>query len=159
MIRWVPALLLTLAALGCGDPHPSKGPQRPTEVSVSKVKMSQNVDYVDFTGRTEAKEMVEVKARVTGYLMKVTFDEGKLVKEGDVLYQIDDRTYKAAQVELDPVKRAAMFIRLNDLPVQDHIIIPVVARPRVRASNLKLKVPESGWDSDFWALQDWYREA
>ncbi len=69
-----------------------------------------------------------------------------------------DRTYKAAQVELDPVKRAAMFIRLNDLPVQDHIIIPVVSRPRVRASNLKLKVPESGWDSDFWAVQDWYRE-
>jgi peptide/nickel transport system substrate-binding protein len=70
-----------------------------------------------------------------------------------------DRVYKAAQNELDPVKRAAMFIRLNDLPVQDRAIIPVVSRPRVRASNLKLKVPESGWDSDFWALQDWYREA
>jgi RND family efflux transporter MFP subunit len=95
MTRVVPALLLILALAGCGDPHPSSGPARPTEVSVSKVKLSQNVDYVDFTGRTEAKETVEIKARVTGYLMKVMFDEGKMVKEGDPLYQLDDRTYRA----------------------------------------------------------------
>jgi peptide/nickel transport system substrate-binding protein len=70
-----------------------------------------------------------------------------------------DTTYKAAQNEFDPVKRTALFIKLNDLVVQDKAIIAVVSRPRVRASNLKLKVPESGWDSDFWALHDWYREA
>jgi peptide/nickel transport system substrate-binding protein len=70
-----------------------------------------------------------------------------------------DKAYRAAEVELDPVKRTALFIRMNDLAVQGRAIVPVVARPRVRASNLKLKVPESGWDSDFWALQDWYREA
>ena len=69
-----------------------------------------------------------------------------------------DAAYRAAQTELDPVKRAALFIRMNDLAVQDRAVIPVVARPRVRASNLKLAVPESGWDSDFWALQDWYRD-
>jgi peptide/nickel transport system substrate-binding protein len=69
-----------------------------------------------------------------------------------------DKAYRAAESELDPVKRTALFIRMNDLVVQDRAIIAVVSRPRVRASNLKLKVPESGWDSDFWALQDWYRE-
>ena len=47
---------------------------------------------------------------------------------------------------------------MNDLVVQDRAIVPVVSRPRVRASNMRLRVPESGWDSDFWALQDWYRE-
>ena len=70
-----------------------------------------------------------------------------------------DKAYRAAEVELDPVKRTALFIRMNDLVVQDRAIVPVVSRPRVRASNIKLRVPESGWDSDFWALQDWYREA
>jgi peptide/nickel transport system substrate-binding protein len=70
-----------------------------------------------------------------------------------------DKAFRAAEVEMDPVKRTALFIRMNDLVVQDRAIIPVVSRPRVRASNLKLKAPESGWDSDFWALQDWYREA
>ena len=69
-----------------------------------------------------------------------------------------DKAYRAAEVELDPVKRIALFIRMNDLVVQDRAVIPVVSRPRVRASNLRLRVPESGWDSDFWALQDWYRE-
>src|SRR6185295_4491352 len=69
-----------------------------------------------------------------------------------------DKAYKAAQVELDPVKRTALFIRMNDLVVQDRAIVPVVSRPRVRASTLKLRVPESGWDSDFWALQDWFRD-
>ena len=70
-----------------------------------------------------------------------------------------DKAYRASQLEFDPVKRAALFIRMNDLVIQDRVIIPLVTRPRVRASNLKLKFPESGWDSDFWALQDWYREA
>ena len=70
-----------------------------------------------------------------------------------------DKAYKAAEAEMDAVKRAALFIRMNDMIIQDRAIIPVVARPRVRASNLKLKTNESGWDSDFWALQDWYREA
>ena len=70
-----------------------------------------------------------------------------------------DATYRAAESELDPVKRTAMFIKLNDLVIQARAVIPVAARPRVAASNLKLKMPESGWDSDFWALQDWYREA
>ena len=70
-----------------------------------------------------------------------------------------DTAYKAAQVELDPVKRTALFIKMNDMVIQDNAIIPLVSRPRVRASNLKIRVPESGWDSDFWALQDWSRDA
>ncbi|MEP7085342.1 MAG: peptide ABC transporter substrate-binding protein, partial [Betaproteobacteria bacterium] len=70
-----------------------------------------------------------------------------------------DKAFRAAEIELDPVKRIALFIRMNDLAIADRAIIPVASRPRVRASNLKLKVPESAWDSDFWALQDWYREA
>ncbi|MBK7469570.1 MAG: peptide ABC transporter substrate-binding protein [Betaproteobacteria bacterium] len=70
-----------------------------------------------------------------------------------------DKAYRDAEGELDPVKRTALFIKMNDLVIQNRVIVPLVARPRVRASNLKLRVPESGWDSDFWALQDWYREA
>jgi len=70
-----------------------------------------------------------------------------------------DKTYRAAEGELDPVKRAALFIRLNDLPVKDGVIIPLIARPRVNGTNLKLVAMPSGWDLDFSALQNWYRDA
>ena len=68
------------------------------------------------------------------------------------------RLHKAAQTELDPVKRAAMFIKLNDMAINDPVVIPVVARPRVQAMANKL-APLSGWDNNTWDLQDWYREA
>src|SRR5262250_559209 len=70
-----------------------------------------------------------------------------------------DRLWKAAESEMDPVKRAALFIRMNDLVIQNGVVIPVVWRPRVRAISNKLKLEQSGWDSDFWNLQHWYREA
>ena len=70
-----------------------------------------------------------------------------------------DKLYKAAEGELDPVKRAAMYIKMNELTIQNVVVIPVVWRPRVRAISNKLKLEQSGWDSDFWNLQHWYREA
>jgi len=69
-----------------------------------------------------------------------------------------DKAYRAAEAELDPVKRAALFIRMNDLVCMDNVIIPVVYRPRVAAVSTKLSAPLSGWDNDFWNLKDWYRD-
>jgi peptide/nickel transport system substrate-binding protein len=69
-----------------------------------------------------------------------------------------DKLYTAAESELDPVKRAAMFIRMNDLAVGDHAVIPVVHRPRVAASSNRMKVDLSGWDNDMGGLPNWYRE-
>jgi peptide/nickel transport system substrate-binding protein len=69
-----------------------------------------------------------------------------------------DDIHKAASVELDPVKRAAMFIKLNEMAVNDQVVIPVVARPGVAAMNEKLVAVMSGWDNNTWAIQDWYKE-
>ena len=69
-----------------------------------------------------------------------------------------DSAFKAAGGEVDPVKRAALFIRMNDLICNDHAVIPVVYRPRVSTVSSKLVAPLSGWDNDFWGLTDWYRE-
>ena len=52
-------------------------------------------DYVDFTGRTEAVQSVNVVARVSGYLVKEPFQEGSDVKAGDLLFEIDPRPYQA----------------------------------------------------------------
>ena len=70
-----------------------------------------------------------------------------------------DATFKAAQVEFDPVKRAAMFIKMNDLVVNDGHIIPLFARPRPYGIINKLVPTLSAWDSATWALGYWYREA
>jgi peptide/nickel transport system substrate-binding protein len=70
-----------------------------------------------------------------------------------------DKAWRAAESELDPVKRAALFIRMNDLVIENQAVIPVVYRPRVSALNTKLRAPLSGWDNDFWNLKDWYRDA
>ena len=57
------------------------------------------------------------------------------------------------------MKRAALYIKINDLACNDHAVIPVVYRPRVSALNGKLHAQVSGWDSDFGNLKDWYRDA
>lgn len=70
-----------------------------------------------------------------------------------------DKAFRAAGSELDPVKRAALFIRMNDIAIESRWVIPVVNRPRVSALGSKLRAPMSGWSNNTWYLQDWYREA
>ncbi len=70
-----------------------------------------------------------------------------------------DKAFRAAEAELDPVKRAAIYISMNDMVVKDNVIVPLISRPRVRGGNLKLVSTLSGWDLDFSTLQNWYREA
>ncbi len=71
-----------------------------------------------------------------------------------------DRLWKAAEAEMDPVKRAAHFIRMNDLIIQETVVIPLVWRNWVSGIGAKLKNTDiSGWDGSFWNLARWYREA
>src|SRR6516164_6728519 len=70
-----------------------------------------------------------------------------------------DNLFHAAEGELDRVKRAALFIAMNDMVVENGVVIPVVCRPQVSALSKKLRATLSGWDSTFWNLKDWYREA
>lgn len=70
-----------------------------------------------------------------------------------------DRIFREAQGELDPVKRAALFIRMNDLVVGSNHIIPLVSRPTVSASLNTLHPVLSAWDGTTWLLGDWWRDA
>jgi peptide/nickel transport system substrate-binding protein len=70
-----------------------------------------------------------------------------------------DDNYKAAQVEVDPVKRAAMLIEANNMVINQQVVIPVVARPGVAAMTTKLNASISGWDNNTWDLSDWYKDA
>jgi peptide/nickel transport system substrate-binding protein len=70
-----------------------------------------------------------------------------------------DKAFRAAERELDPVKRAALFITMNDMVVEDPVVIPVALRGQVAAMSQRLRATQSAWDNDFWNLKDWYREA
>jgi peptide/nickel transport system substrate-binding protein len=71
-----------------------------------------------------------------------------------------DRLWKQAETELDPIKRATLFIRMNDLLIEDVVVIPVVWRQEVSAVSHTLRgMALSPWDSILWDLAFWYREA
>ena len=69
-----------------------------------------------------------------------------------------DRLFAQSESELDPVKRAALFIQMNDLAVNDVAVIPLNFRKRVAAAVNNLHVRRSGWDNDTRAIADWYKE-
>jgi RND family efflux transporter MFP subunit len=92
--------VLCLAALalitGCQKPAAKAKEEPPSQDAVFVTPVRQTVaEYEEFPGRTWAVNTVDVRARVSGYLKSINFKDGELVKEGDVLVQIDDRSFKA----------------------------------------------------------------
>jgi peptide/nickel transport system substrate-binding protein len=71
-----------------------------------------------------------------------------------------DRLARAAQTEMDPVKRAAAYIRMNDLIAQHVVVVPFLWRGSASAVSNRLRGTDlSGWDSDCWNIAHWYRES
>jgi len=70
-----------------------------------------------------------------------------------------DDIHKAAQIELDPIKRAAMLIKLNELVINNIVVIPLVMRPGTAGVGNGLMLELTGWDNNTWDLANWYREA
>jgi len=107
----VAALAFLLAA--CRAPAPSMPPP-PAVTAAPAIGRTVN-EWDEFTGRIEAVGYVQVRPRVSGFIDKVTFVEGKEVKQGDVLFVIDQRPYKdaldRAQAELTRASTQAELAR------------------------------------------------
>jgi RND family efflux transporter MFP subunit len=86
---------LTMVLAGCAR-TPAPAAPEPASVNVSPAVEQYVTDYAVFTGSTAAVDSVELRARVWGYLQKVNFQEGALVRKGDVLFEIEPDTYQAA---------------------------------------------------------------
>ena len=84
-----------LGLMGCARSSLDAPPAAPVAVTVSYPVERYVTDYADFTSRVAAVDSVEVRAHVWGYLDKVNFKEGAMVKKGDVLFEIDPRPYQA----------------------------------------------------------------
>jgi peptide/nickel transport system substrate-binding protein len=70
-----------------------------------------------------------------------------------------DAAIEAAETETDPVKRASLYIKANDIMWQDTMVIPVMHRLKVAAVSNSVRPVLSGWANDTDNIQDWYREA
>jgi multidrug efflux system membrane fusion protein len=88
-------LAFATATVGCRQAAPQVAPPEVPVVPVSLPVQREVTDFVDFTGRTAAINSVDIRARVTGYLIKMPFQEGAEVKTGDLLFEIDPRPYQA----------------------------------------------------------------
>jgi len=90
------AALLLLSACTPSEGQQEQAAPPPPAVTVAPPLMQRITEWDEFTGRFEATQSVDVRARVSGYLEKVNFADGAMVKEGDVLFVIDPRPYQTA---------------------------------------------------------------
>ena len=93
--------LLALSLSGCGDKPPQQPAAGPLPVTVAQPTKRTVTDWDEFTGRFEAVEEVQVRARVGGFVTSVEFRDGAFVSPGDLLYVIDARPFEAVAEQAD----------------------------------------------------------
>jgi multidrug efflux system membrane fusion protein len=97
-----PFALFVLSAVllsGCGENSAKQSEAPPPSVSVSEPVHRNVTEWDEFTGRFQAIDHVSIRARVSGYLQSAHFEEGSMVKKGDLLFVIDPRPYEAVAEE------------------------------------------------------------
>jgi len=93
----IPFIVLVATVIVCGcEKEKEKAPSpQPPEVTVAKPVIQNVTNYIYFTGYTEARKSVELRARVEGFLESFSFEPGALVKKGDLLFVIDPKPFEA----------------------------------------------------------------
>src|SRR3954462_3916829 len=94
-------MVLALALAGCGDKSAPQAAVAPPSVTIAQPTKRTVTDWDEFTGRFEAVEEVQVRARVGGYVNSVEFRDGAMVRTGDLLYVIDPRPFEAVATQAD----------------------------------------------------------
>jgi membrane fusion protein (multidrug efflux system) len=116
--RWCLALVLLLAA--CDDGSRKTTAELPAPaVTVVVVAQDEIRPSISFTGRVQAQDKVELRARVEGFLEKRLFNEGQTVKEGDLLFVIEQAPYKASIDEINAdIQKAQAALKLANVEVE-----------------------------------------
>jgi len=134
------SVLLALALAGCGSKAAeTAGGPPPAEVSVAAVVAKTVRPWSEFTGRIAAVESVELRPRVSGYIERVAYTEGQEVKEGDLLFVIDQRPYQAqlaqAQAQLERARSDASLAKTQDARAEALIARNAISREDYEARH------------------------
>ena len=117
----VSVILLGIANLlaGCDSKPAASAAPSPPPVTVARPLQKVVTEWNEFTGRFSAVELVEVRARVSGFIDSIHFTDGQVVKQGDLLFVIDPRPYRlAVQQSTADVERAKAKLDLATMDVE-----------------------------------------
>src|SRR5437899_8221240 len=89
-------IMVVVLCAGCNTAPPQSLGKKAVAVDVTTPITSEVTEYQDFTGRLDALKTVDIRARVSGFIMTAPFKEGDMVEEGKLLFLIDPRTYQAS---------------------------------------------------------------
>ena len=110
---------IAMALVACKNEAQSTGPAAAPEVQVAQVAQQDLPVYAEWIGTTDGSMNATIQARVTGYLLKRTFDEGAFVKQGDLLFEIDSRSFQATLAgAMGELRRAEARLVKTELDVK-----------------------------------------
>jgi membrane fusion protein (multidrug efflux system) len=151
--RWAVALLIASAGSGAHDrtarAQAQPAAQSPTAVIVVPVARKAKTPSLTFTGRVEAVDKIELRTRAEGYLQKRLFTEGQTVKEGDLLFEVDQAPYQAkldaaranvARAEANAVNAAVQLRRGLELLKNNNIPASTVDERAAADAEAKAEV-------------------
>lgn len=136
------AAVISLAAGGSEAPGRLPASPPAPQVSVAQVISRQVTPWDEFTGHVEAVQSVDLRPRVTGYVERVAFQEGQMVRRGDLLFVIDARSYRAeherAAAELARAQSEAALARSQDARTQALVAAKAASREEADARHAAL---------------------
>jgi RND family efflux transporter MFP subunit len=126
----VAAVGLGSSLVGCKAAPPPPPPAPP--VSVAPVLEREVAEWDEFSGRLQAVDQVEIRPRVSGYIRRVTFTEGREIRKGEVLFEIDPRPYQAdldrAQAQLEQARTAAELAQREVARAEKLVNVQAISR-------------------------------
>jgi RND family efflux transporter MFP subunit len=145
--------LVLAAALAACDEAPDGAAQAqgaaqpPPEVTVATPLVRRLTEWDEFTGRFEAVQRVEIRARVSGYLQEIGFQDGQIVEAGQVLFVVDPRPYEAARdrikAQIADAEAQLKLAQLEQGRTAQLVETSATARARLDQRNAELQAAEA----------------
>jgi membrane fusion protein, multidrug efflux system len=132
-------LVPALAACGQSQSQPQTSAPPPPQVTIAKPISKMIADHDEYVGRFVAVEFVEMRARVPGYLEAIHFQDGQMVKAGDLLFTIDRRPFQIALAQAQASlaqARATLAFAESDLARAERVAIGTVITQRTQAKRI-----------------------